>query len=109
MALWCVSGKRGHDGDHDEADYTNRAWIKTLAHNCLANLLVQYLRACGMQRARAEEVYWDERRRGLGNGVRWVPDIGIPMPSAECMGLYRGGLLSNRSELDAMGGMPLGV
>ena len=33
----------------------------------------------------------------------------IPMPSAECMGLYRGGLLSNRSELDAMGGMPLGV
>ena len=38
-------------------------------------------------------------------------NIGIPMPSAECMGLYmyRGGLLSNRSELDAMGGMPLGV
>ena len=35
--------------------------------------------------------------------------VGIPMPSAECMGLYRGGLLSNRSELDAMGGMPLGV
>ena len=36
-------------------------------------------------------------------------NIGIPMPSAECMGLYRGGLLSERSELDAMGGMPLGV
>ena len=36
-------------------------------------------------------------------------NIGIPMPSAECMGLYRGGLLSNRSELDAMGGLPLGV
>ena len=36
-------------------------------------------------------------------------NIGILMPSAECMGLYRGGLLSNRSELDAMGGMPLGV
>ena len=35
--------------------------------------------------------------------------VGILMPSAECMGLYRGGLLSNRSELDAMGGMPLGV
>ena len=35
--------------------------------------------------------------------------VGIPMPSAECMGLYRGGLLSTRSELDAMGGMPLGV
>ena len=38
-----------------------------------------------------------------------LDNIGIPMPSAECMGLYRGGLLSNRSELDAMGGMPLGV
>ena len=36
-------------------------------------------------------------------------NIGIPMTSAECMGLYRGGLLSTRSELDAMGGMPLGV
>ena len=36
-------------------------------------------------------------------------NIGIPMPSTECMGLYRGGLLFNRSELDAMGGMPLGV
>ena len=35
--------------------------------------------------------------------------VGILMPTAECMGLYRGGLLSNRSELDAMGGMPLGV
>ena len=35
--------------------------------------------------------------------------VGIPMPSAECMGVFRGGLLSNRSELDAMGGMPLGV
>ena len=35
--------------------------------------------------------------------------VGILMPSAECMGLYRGGLLSNKSELDAMGGMPLGV
>ena len=35
--------------------------------------------------------------------------VGILMPSAECMGLYRGGPLSNRSELDAMGGMPLGV
>ena len=36
-------------------------------------------------------------------------NIGILMPSAEYMGLYRGGLLSTRSELDAMGGMPLGV
>ena len=33
----------------------------------------------------------------------------IPMPSVECMGKYRGGLLFTRSELDAMGGMPLGV
>ena len=28
-----------------------------------------------MQRVSAEEVYWDERRRGLGNGLRRVPDI----------------------------------
>ena len=44
----------------------------------------------------------------MGNTSR-ILLVGIPMPSAECMGLYRGGLLSNRSELDAMGGMPLGV
>eukprot|EP01048_Picozoa_sp_COSAG05_P010879 COSAG05_NODE_985_length_6290_cov_2.922953_3_plen_77_part_00 len=30
-------------------------------------------------------------------------------PSPERMGLYRGGLLSNTSELDATVGMPLGV
>ena len=49
-----------------------------------------------------ESVDQSSQSDALGN-------IGIPMPSAECMGLYRGGLLSNRSELDAMGGMPLGV
>ena len=65
----------GHDGDHDEANCTNRAWIKTLAHNCLVNLLVQYVRECGMQRVRAEEVHWDERRRGLGKDLRRVPNI----------------------------------
>ena len=34
----------GHDGDHDESDCSSRAWVKTLAHNALVNLLVVYLR-----------------------------------------------------------------
>ena len=39
---------------------------------------------------------------GLRRGVAYLALSALP--SAECMGLYRGGLLSTRSELDAMGG-----
>ena len=65
----------GHDGDHDESDCSSRAWVKTLAHNALVNLLVVYLRSCGMQHVRSEIKYWDPCRVGKGNGTRRVPDI----------------------------------
>eukprot|EP01048_Picozoa_sp_COSAG05_P010970 COSAG05_NODE_1001_length_6245_cov_13.269769_6_plen_54_part_00 len=35
------------------------------------------------KRVRAEEVYWDERRRGLGNGLRRVPDITCISPTGD--------------------------
>ena len=47
-----------------ESDCSSRAWVKTLAHNALVNLLVVYLRSCGMQHVRSEIKYWDPCRVG---------------------------------------------